>query len=250
MAKLSRQDWKKHEQACELVECDRILSDDEREFILDNWNPLATNNVGTAGAYFTPREWAEALMVRLSPKGRILDFCSGIGRLAYTAWNWGYDKKEIVCVEINPDYVKVGKRIIPEATWILGNAYEQALIESLGTFNQVMSNPPFGKVSTVNGNGKWLSTHAQGADVMAVEIGARVAGGGVYILPADKTDYNYDKREFQKDKSISRFLIGQYPDFNIHPWMAGDAITDDDGKPIRWNGAAPKCEVVDFSVDP
>ncbi len=250
MAKLSREQWKKHERACELVELDRQLTWNEREFILDHWNPMATNNVGAAGAFFTPAEWAEAMMLPLAPRGRLIDLCAGIGRLAYTAFRWGGEEiTEIVCVEINPDFVRVGKRVLPEARWIEGNAYDQELVRSLGTFDKALSNPPFGKVPTVNGSGKWLSTHAQGADVMAVEIGAMLAGAGVYIIPADKTDYHAEKKEHQRDtRSIGRFLRRHYPEFNINPWAGDDCIMDDDGKPIVWVGAAPKVEVVTFSI--
>jgi hypothetical protein len=137
---------------------------------------------------------------------------------------------------------------LPEATWVLGNGYDQALIQSLGKFDQFMSNPPFGRVRTVNGNGKWLVTYAQGADVMAVEIGARLVGSGVMIIPHGKTDYDRTRGEYLPEKSISRHLKSLFPDFNISPWSDDSEIMDEDGNRVKWNGAAPKVEVVDFSI--
>src|SRR5687768_8572398 len=114
MAKLTKPEWDAHYKACELVESDRQLTEDDKCFILDNWNPMATNNVAAAGAFFTPKEWAHALMQWSSPRGRVIDFCAGIGRLGFTAWQWRQDViTELVCVEINSDFVKVGRRVLP-----------------------------------------------------------------------------------------------------------------------------------------
>src|SRR5262249_47611369 len=53
---------------------------------------------------------------------------------------------EIVCIEQNPDYVTVGKKVLPEATWICANVLD--LPASLGRFDCAIANPPFGRIKS------------------------------------------------------------------------------------------------------
>ncbi|MEM6617579.1 MAG: hypothetical protein AAF619_13740, partial [Pseudomonadota bacterium] len=65
---------------------------------------------------------------------------SGLGYwLQYFPW-CGTRETELVCVEINPAFVEIGKKMIPEATWICADVFDVLDIE-LGHFDCAVSNP-------------------------------------------------------------------------------------------------------------
>ena len=128
MSKLSKQALKLHNQALELVRSDKELTFAEKEFILQNYKPYANHNVTETNAFFTPIQLAMASTIEMpSPDEierpvRILDLCAGIGMLSFAYYYYGgFDTRsvEVVCVELVEEYVEVGKRILPEATWII-----------------------------------------------------------------------------------------------------------------------------------
>jgi hypothetical protein len=122
MSKLTKAQAKAHQQACDLIASDRPLTDDEKEFVARNWNEAATHVNTTTGAHFTPVDMA--LDFSWDVYGpRVLDLCAGIGVLGLACvWRQRVDEAQLVCVELNPDYVAVGKRLLPRATWICADA--------------------------------------------------------------------------------------------------------------------------------
>ncbi len=145
--KLSKQQIKLHEEAMEYVNSEEKLNHGEKKFIIDNFQESYKNVNSKFGAFFTPYDIARDLSVEIPESGSIIDLCAGIGILSYAAKNANFEERKIVCVELNPDYVKVGKRILPEATWICGSILDHELIESLGQFDCAISNPPFGLIA-------------------------------------------------------------------------------------------------------
>ena len=83
MAKLTKKQTMAHEQAVDILKKD-VLTDDDKEFVFNNWHEAANHNNGANGAFFTPLDmaWDFALDV---PGTKIIDLCAGIGVLAYTA---------------------------------------------------------------------------------------------------------------------------------------------------------------------
>src|ERR1700760_3262460 len=81
---------------------------------------------------------------------RVIDLCAGIGSLAFAYYHRDAFRRgnglEIVCVEQNFDYVAVGRKVLPEATWILANVLE--LPARLGKFDCASANPPFGRIKS------------------------------------------------------------------------------------------------------
>ena len=79
---------------------------------------------------------------------------AGIGRLSYHQYLRNRPT-HITCVELNSEYVMFGKRMLPEAEWITGDAIQY----SSDRFYQVAyGKPPFGKISTSDaytGRYKW-----------------------------------------------------------------------------------------------
>lgn len=195
MSKLTRQDERDHEEAEALLSLDRALTHDERLMVFDQYHPGARHLSGKNAAYFTPWPVADVVARNISTDGlRVLDLAAGIGSLAYAAvfrsrWE---PMKELVCIELNPDYVEAGKRLVPEATWICGDIYDEELLRSLGTFDVAISNPPFntGKIGTASR--KWLRVKSP-AHMQAVEVGLRTTRGnvGVFVLPQVDLPWRY-----------------------------------------------------------
>lgn len=121
MAKLTRAEERRHAQACQLVDLRRDLTEDERWFVLSHWQESSTAANGLQGAFFTPEGLARDMSLEVGGD-RILDLGAGIGRLAWhnrDLWGrWPNPAPELWCVERNPTYVRVGRKVLPEATWL------------------------------------------------------------------------------------------------------------------------------------
>ena len=157
---------------------------------------------GLAGAFFTPDDLAQDLAIEVNP-GRIIDLCAGIGVLAWNCQQMherrlrpnepGKYGSEFVCVELNPDYVAVGKKIIPEAEWICGSVFD---IEELTTkrFETAISNPPFGVIRTVKDKKKFKYTGSN-FEFLVIEQASRIADHGTFILPQNSVPFAYSREE-------------------------------------------------------
>ena len=119
MARISTHKYNLHEKAVSLL-AKTALTLDEKHFVLEHFHEAANNNNGKAGAFFTPLSLAQEFVVHAPTpckKGavRILDLCAGIGALSFCmarAYEWSASEScELVCVELNPDYVAVGKKV-------------------------------------------------------------------------------------------------------------------------------------------
>jgi len=156
MAKLTKTEAGAHAQAEELLKKD-VLTYDERVFVLDHWHEGATNINGAVGAFFTPTGLARDFAIDACG-GRTIDLCAGIGALAFHVF-WrahyalerGEARPEIVCIERNPSYVEVGRKVLPEAKWICVDVFDLDFA-SLGRFRSAIANPPFGATPRT-GNG-------------------------------------------------------------------------------------------------
>jgi predicted RNA methylase len=82
---------------------------------------------------------------------RVVDIGAGTGRLAHAvlcANLWNPKQVRVTAVEFNPEYVRIGGRLLPEVEWIEGDFYDLTLWQSLPRFDEAISNPPFGKIVT------------------------------------------------------------------------------------------------------
>lgn len=153
MAKLTKAQRKAHAEAEAILTKDR-LSDDEKQFVFENWHEGAEHINGAMGAFFTPYDLAADFGIDAQcSNGRMIDLCAGIGILSYFPHyrgQWGNDTPEITCVEANPRYVEVGKKLLPEARWICADVFDwrnwwrDELDGAM--FDVAISNPPFGTV--------------------------------------------------------------------------------------------------------
>ena len=229
MAKLSKPQIKAHGRALELLAQDR-LTEEGREFVFDNWQESANHVNSAAGAFFTPLDMAWTFELEVGGP-RILDLCAGIGVLSYAVYqrrSWANSEPpQITCVEINPDYAAVGRKLLPEATWIVADAMSDL---DIGRFDWVISNPPFGKL---NGHGDF--------DLAIVERAECYADNATFILPAGSVPWSYSGRNFFEPDSRSekarrfrdRTKIDLAPNCGIDC-----SVWEKD-----WRGAAPKVEI-------
>ncbi len=176
MARLTKQQAKQHQQACDLLTRDR-LTYDEREFVINHWQESATNVNTSDAAFFTPLELSFHLVLEIGGCESVIDLCAGVGSLAFAAHRYGRGAKHIVCIEKNPAYVEVGRKVMPEAEWICGDV--QDAIKLGRRFQMAISNPPFGNIVKING-----PRYSGKADLAVVDIAAQIADFGAFILPS------------------------------------------------------------------
>ena len=198
MAKLTKAQRKAHAEAEAILTKDR-LSEDEREFVFRNWHEGAEFINGAAGAFFTPFDLAGDFALD-GAGGRVVDLCAGIGILSYFIGErakYGGRATELTCIEINPKYCEVGRKLLPDARWINADVFDWRKLD-LGRFDIAIGNPPFGRVRR-SGNGP----RYRGADFEfhIIDIAAELADHGAFIVPQQSASFQYSGRQFYERRS-------------------------------------------------
>lgn len=183
MAKLTKAQAKAHQQACDLLAKD-VLSEGEKMFVLENWQESAKHINTIAGAFFTPWGLARDLSIEISGS-RIIDLCAGIGSLAFFA-EGRRETTEIVCVELNPEYAEVGRKILPSARWVVGSVFE--LPPDIGHFDCAIGNPPFGATPR---DAKGPRYTGREFELHVIDVASSVADYGVFIVPQITAPFRY-----------------------------------------------------------
>lgn len=235
--KLSKAQAKAHQQAMGLVHSDKVLTEDEKYFILDSFQEGATEMNGLVGAFFTPWGLARDFSLEVAGSsldgGGIIDLCAGIGMLSFACRG---KHERMVCVERNPAYAEVGKRILPEAEWHVGDVFEIA--PTLGVFSWAISNPPFGAIKAPAFAGKYTGSKFE---YKVIELAAQVAEFGAFILPQKSAPFRYSGQQTYRDEidqNCQRFL-----DQTGIAMEVGCGI--DTGVYLsEWKGVSPLCEIV------
>lgn len=237
---LTREQARNHQKAMDMVATDRELDLKEREFILDHYQPSASTTQALEGAYFTPREMARQLAAYDiggdRPGERIIDLGAGIGRLAFEVvhdpWRTHADMPlgEMVCVERNPEYVCVGRRVLPEATWICGDLLDVPGMD-LGILDCAISNPPFGAVTRSRDTAAYRPRQFE---YHAIAAAAQVARRGIFIVPRPSV---HEQHPSQRTADCLRFTRETGIELNT-TWMDADAWRD------QWGGPTPSVTVV------
>lgn len=236
--KLTKPQIKAHQEVMALVDCGRPLKDFEKEFILDNFHEGATNINSVAGAFFTPRGLARDFALEVNG-GDVIDLCAGIGSLSYAVEQ---KSDSLTCVEINPEYLKIGQRIVPEARWISASVFSEE-VANLGLFDWAISNPPFGAVKEDGFSGKYTGSQFE---FKVVELASRLAHFGAFILPQMSTPFRYSGQQCYREDvadKLKKFLeqTGISMEFNCG---IDTAIFKDE-----WKGVSPICEIVICEFD-
>ena len=250
VSKLTKKEAQLHREACELVGLDRPLTEDEKDFVLDHWHESSTAANSLEGAFFTPRGLARDLSVELVGMNatRILDLGAGTGRLAFECrrlfahrWN-GEPRRELVCVERNPAYVQVGRKVLPEATWICADLLELPTMQ-LGAFDAAIGNPPFG---TVARTGNAPGYRGRRFEYHAIAIAALFARYGVFLIPQTSAPFRSSGRTgltWDADEEYARFHAAT--GLELQPGCGWDTsyYADD------WRGVSPHVEIVTSDLD-
>lgn len=238
--KLTKSQIKLHNQAEEYLKKD-VLTFDEKLFVLENWNEGAKNMNSHAGAFFTPIGLAKDFSLCLYENAKIIDLCAGIGILSFFAYHW--KKCNVTCIELNSDYVRVGKKILPEANWI-HDSITEINHYSLPKFDQAISNPPFGKIKTGLLGDFGLNYKGSEFEYITIEIASKVANVGSFILPQLSTPFKYsgnrNYEEVQPSSKLLKFLKETGFKMELPIGIDTGYYLDD------WKVVKPLCEIVDI----
>ena len=242
MAKLSKAKAKQHEEAERILKKDR-LTDDDRMFVIEHWQESATHINGLAGAFFTPWGMACDAMIELGGhqfRGSVLDLCAGMGTLALAARAMS-NVSRIVCIELNPAYAAVGRKMVPDAEWIEASVFSHL---ALGDFGHAVSNPPFGKIRR-DGNAPRYS----GAEFEyhVIDIAAHHAPSGTFIIPATSAGF-----EMSNDTGYRRAESPKYVSFAGQTGITLEAGCGVDTRHYadQWHGVSPQVEIACMEAPP
>ncbi|WP_405183581.1 N-6 DNA methylase (plasmid) [Nocardia sp. NBC_01377] len=241
---MTKAEEKLHAEALALVDLDRDLTAEEREFVLDNFQEISTAANSTHGAFFTPGELANDLAIEiLTGAHRILDLGAGIGRLSHacqgrvTTGPHEGQQRHFTCIESNPDYLRVGRRVMPDAEWILGDILD---VPSMGLdrFDMAIANPPFGAVARSKNapgyNGARFEYHV-------IAVASMMADDGVFIVPQRSSGFEFSgKSEYRNIDSP------EYRQFRTATGLTLEPACSIDTSLYRtaWHGVTPVTEVV------
>lgn len=202
MGKLSKAEQAAHTKAEDLIfGTDRALTFDEKVFCYENWNEAADVNIRELGAFHTPLEMAWDFNISTGTYGTFVDLCAGSGILSFVLFerakyhsrdHWPY----VLCIEYAKQYVDVGKRLVPYAEWVQGDALTYDALSHLPPnkkFRQAMSNPPFGPIGTSDYQGKFKG---KDFEFRVMDRASEIAEFGSFILPQQSAPFQYSGRPY------------------------------------------------------
>lgn len=234
MAKLSKEQSKRHQQALDLIHSDRRLTLDERIFILEHFHEGATEMNSLSGAFFTPWGMAKDFAIE-ALNGDTIDLCAGIGMLAFHLAPYA---DRLVCVERNPDYVTAGKRVVPEAVWVCCDVFDYPRLHPGERFHQAISNPPFGQIKGGDYDGRYSGGLFE---YKVIETASRLARYGAFIIPQGSAPFLYSGRRAYESQSPK-----EYEKFVKQTGIALESNCGIDTSRYRseWKGVSPTVEIV------
>ena len=233
---LSKKEAKLHKEALDLVHSDKALTQSEKFFILENYQESQEGLNKLAGAFFTPIDLALDLSTEIPRDASIIDLCAGIGGLSLMA-SIHSNPEDITCVELNPNYVEVGKRILPNANWICGSIFDIPLDR---TFDVAISNPPFGNISS-NHYKNDFNYKGSRFEYLAIEFASKIASYGAFIIPQGSTWFKMSGvQEYEEIENSHYNTFTKATGIIFEPTAIDTNIYVDD-----WKGSVkPKCEIV------
>lgn len=114
------------------------------EFHEETWRYIMSSDVEKRKMYaqfFTPRRIREELLNKLPRlvRPKVLDPACGTGEFLLSARNY-FVEPELYCWEIDPELVKIAKKVVPEAKVELVDSLTKPFVEE---FDVVIGNPPY-----------------------------------------------------------------------------------------------------------
>jgi hypothetical protein len=242
MSKLTKSQTKAHNEALALLAKPGALTIAERWEVYEKFNEAAATNNGEIGAHFTPPDLAMDMAIDMYNGGRVLDLCAGIGVLSFanairTAQN--IDKwPEMVCSERNPAYCEIGRKLLPEATWICADVFDLPKL-GLGRFDCAIGNPPFGQSAARSGKApRYTGGHF---DLHVIDLAGDFADYGCFLIPQMSSPF-----QFSGPRPAGYLKSGRGRDFEaqtgweLHPGCG----VDTDYYRNHWKTTAVTCEIV------
>lgn len=242
MAKLSKRQLKVHKEIEHLIQKD-VLTTDEREMILKQYFPASATNVTDIAAFFTPYDLAWDFRLEVPTGARVLDLCAGIGALSYPLVNlWDESMRcEVVCVERSQRFCDIGQKVVPQATWYCHDALDIDFLKTLGKFDYVISNPPFGKIKTSDLT-KGLRYQGSDFEYKIIDIADQISpNNGAFIIPASSAPF-----KFSGARCYERLETSKYLKFREETGIDLDAGVGIDCSIYRdeWQLTSPAVEIV------
>ncbi|MEF3489982.1 methyltransferase, partial [Citrobacter freundii] len=233
MARVTKKESQLRLKVMELVHSDRQLTEDDKEFIFNNYRG---DGIGATGAFFTPEMLAWDFMLDAGCSDDCIELCAGIGRLSY--YQFIRNKpSHITCVELNPEYVLICKRVLPQAEWITGDALQYTPDRF---YRVAYGNPPFGKINTSGAyTGRYTGSEFE---YKIIDRAREYSSYGVWIVPQGSAGFKYSGHTYY-DRSIQS---AKYIKFEkdtgliLHPGVGIDTSIYRD----QWNGTKVTCESV------
>ena len=189
MSRLPKHQEQNHLKAVDILTQEHLTLED-RVFVLNAWTPRYYGRPELKGAFFTPTGLAQSVAQEVPGGSNVLDLCAGIGSLAFW-YQQEHPEASITCVERDPLYASVGRKVVPEAVWIEGDMFDESVWEAAcsrrRTFDLCLTNPPFGFTTEHPG---WMN-YCGSLELMALEIGLRMADAVTAILPQSSLPFAY-----------------------------------------------------------
>jgi hypothetical protein len=169
----------------------------------------------------------------------VVDACAGIGALSYANFVSDEQKTRYVCIEANPDFVRVGKRILPEAEWICGDAFSQKTWEKIGKVDEVISNPPF--IRNIKSDFKPPLISGKNSIYLMAEIAMRYAKRAIFIVDQASCPFKMSGVSFLTPQKDCR----NYDIFNERTGISFEPTSFDTSVYLKeWVGVQVQVEVV------
>jgi predicted RNA methylase len=231
--KLSKAQMNAHNAALNLIHSDKALNIDERFFIIDNYREDALHMNAAAGAFFTPSELALSMQAELPSNAHVVDLCAGIGALSLlTLIN--NSPKSLTCIELNPEYVAAGKRVLPEADWICADALAYDFDRK---FDLAISNPPFGMIKTSDWKGHYSGSKFE---YKVLEKASLISEYAAFIIPAESAGFIQSGVSGRQERpNIHLQKLTKETGIILEASCIDTSFALDD-----WRGTKPKVEIV------
>ncbi len=266
MTRLTKPQARLHGEAESLLSLERKLKMKEREFVYRHWREDAVHANAKNAAFFTPIGVARLVAIEVGDRHRVVDAGAGIGVLSWAILErqlWSSDAVDLTCIEFNPEFVEIGKRLLPEAEWICADIFDVFLWESLGEFGVFVSNPPFGRAFKLQADTSWLN-YCGSMHLMAAEVSIRVARlGGVMLMPTNDMPLYWDKASRPKfrqpstgrrrdlplhSRALESFLK-KNPGFNFNLSSFDISISEDNKEDYTWHSKVPDIQIYTTESD-
>lgn len=239
MARVTKKESTNHNRVMELVHSDKQLTQEDKEFIFNNYKG---DGIGATGAFFTPEYLAWDFILDAGCSGDCIELCAGIGRLSYYQFLRN-NPSHITCVELNPEYVQIGKRVLPEAEWITGDALQYAPDRF---YRVAYGNPPFGKINTSQAyTGVYTGTEFE---YKVIDHASKFSSMGVWIVPQGSAGFVYSGAQYYDRRETPKYAkFHNQTGYTLQPGVGIDSSIYKD----EWNGTKVIVEsvLVDYDGD-